>query len=228
MAKNQHEGHSGFEIGEVSAKGRPDYAEQPDVVLLMAGTNDIMHELDVGNAPERLGLLIGEIVTACPDAAVLVGTLPPMNHPIENPKLSDKETIAFNTALEGVMEKFTTGGNQVALVDMDRVTTRHINTNDGVHPTDEGYALIAAAWHDGLVTAARKGWIRKPFLVPSDEHSNETNQEDDKQPNDSQGGKINDSMVWSLEQLLVGALVLFTLGWLARRAIDISCRRNKR
>ncbi|KAL8702184.1 MAG: hypothetical protein Q9201_004539 [Fulgogasparrea decipioides] len=224
MANNQHEGHSGFEIVAVSAMGRPDYAERPNVVLLMAGTNDILRELDVGNAPERLGVLIGDIVTACPEAAVLVGTLPPLDHPYVNPKLSDKETIAFNTVLEGIVAKLATGGNQVALVDMGRVTTRHIHATDGIHPTDEGYALIAAAWHDGLVTAGRKGWIQPPLPRPSNERSIEG----DKPLIVNHGSTMNDPKIWSLEQLLVGLLILSTLFWLACKAVMMLGRRYKR
>ena len=158
MPNNENEGHSGFRIEPIGLEGKPSYSERPNVVLLMAGTNDINSNTDLVNAPKRLGTLIEEIVTACPDAAVLVATLTPLLIPEWNSKV-----LVFNSAITGVIGNFATAGKQVALVDMGRVTSSQINTTDSVHPTDGGYALIAAAWYDGIIEAGKKGWIQPPL-----------------------------------------------------------------
>jgi hypothetical protein len=132
MPNNNHEGHGGFGIGPVGETGKPDYAEQPDVVLLMA-------------------------VKACPKAAVLVANLIPLLG-------AERETrrIQFNNALPGAVAARTgAADDRVSLVDMGTVNASFINTTDGVHPTDEGYKLIAAAWYEAIVAASDKGWVPK-------------------------------------------------------------------
>jgi lysophospholipase L1-like esterase len=44
----------------------------PNVILLMAGTNDMNIPTDPTTASDRLGSLIDELVIAVPDAVVLV------------------------------------------------------------------------------------------------------------------------------------------------------------
>ncbi len=77
---NANEGHVGALISQIG-----NYAKVPlswngtlkgDVVLLMAGTNDMFNpNISPVGAPERLGALVDQIVTAWPEAAVLVATL---------------------------------------------------------------------------------------------------------------------------------------------------------
>ena len=228
MSKNRHEGHGGFQIGPVGATGKPDYPDQPNVVLLMAGTNDLIFHNDVENAPKRLGSLIGEINTACPHAAVLVGTLLPLIHPKANSELSSKETDAFNSAMTTVVDKVATEGKQVALIDMGRVNTSHIHTNDGIHPTDEGYSLIAAAWHDGLVAAGKKGWIQEPSPEQPAGHIESESIADGKTLIDNHviqtSVERTPQRTWRLEQLLVSGLILVGLLWVARKAANIFLR----
>ena len=171
MANNNHEGWRGFQIGPIGHMGRPTYPQRPNVVLLMAGTNDILMADDVENAPQRLERLIGEINVTCPDAAILVATIPVLNHPITNPNLTNEEPDAYNAAMKAGIEKSAKDGKHVALVNMSAVTPAQIHGEDGVHPTDEGYALIAAAWHESLIAAGSKGWIQEPWSESSQDGS---------------------------------------------------------
>ncbi|KAL8691435.1 MAG: hypothetical protein Q9218_003337 [Villophora microphyllina] len=213
MTNNQNEGHRGFRIDPIGDAGKPDFPERPNVVLLMAGTNDIIVGADVPNAPERLGTVIGDAVAACPDAAVLVGTLLPLVHPKDNPQLTSNDTEAFNTGLQDVVKEYEHEGRQVAVVNMTRVTDNYINATDGTHPTDEGYALIAAAWHDGLVAASEKGWIQKPLLEPSGSQPNGTSEQNGKPPVGSTGSANSNSKttitIWSLQKTMFSVLILF-------------------
>ncbi len=222
MPNNENEGHGGFQILPVGVKGKPNYPERPNVILLMAGANDIIFESDIENAPQRMGTVIGEIVTACPDAAVLIGTL----LPLLNPQISSK-TIGFNTVMMGIVWDFTQRGKKVALIDMGRVTASYIRRSDGIHPTDEGYALIAAAWHDGIVEAGKKGWIQRPLPRHSQGQlqgqPNETSISDDRPPIENDGSQRKNSIArentWILAQLMIYALILFGLVLIFRRII---------
>ncbi|KAI4098930.1 MAG: hypothetical protein L6R37_006228 [Teloschistes peruensis] len=223
MGNNRHEGHGGFPIGPVGNTAKPDYPERPNVILLMAGTNDIIFKVDVPNAPKRLSTVIGAAVAACPDAAILVGTLLPLIHPKENPQLSSTDTEAFNSGLLEAVEKYNKEGKHVAVVDMARVNASHISPTDGIHPTDEGYALIAAAWHDGLIVAGAKGWIQQPFPESSESQQNGASEHNGHSSVGSLGSATSNgstiSKAWTLENLMVGLLILFGVLCLARKAL---------
>ena len=161
MINNHHEGHTGYKIIPIGDLSRPSFASQPHVVLLMAGTNDVGGDDDTANAPMRLGNLAREITESCPNASVLVGTLIPMLNPVWNSRI-----IIFNEQIPLVIENLAKEGKKVDLVPMNSVTEDHVRSDDGIHPTDEGYELIAAAWYDGIMKAAKKGWIEKPLGLP--------------------------------------------------------------
>ncbi|KAG5297752.1 BKRF1 encodes EBNA-1 protein [Histoplasma ohiense] len=162
MSNNRHEGHKGFPIGAVGNTGKPDYVERPNIVLLLAGTNDVVFKINLKTAPEVLGRVVDDIVSACPDAVVLVATIPPLLD-----RNREARRLAFNAALPAVMEQRTEAGKHVLLVDLATVTTRHINATDGIHPVDEGYRLIADAWYKSIVHADQKGWIKAPVAKPA-------------------------------------------------------------
>ena len=208
MSNNENEGHGGNQILAVGEKGKSIYPERPNIVLLMAGANDVVFKNDVFHAPQRLSAVIADIVFACPDAVILVGTL----LPLLNPQTTDA-VIGFNSMIMGVIWEFANKGKKVDLVDMGRVTTHYINTRDGIHPIDEGYQLIAAAWYDGLVRAAKKGWIQQPVTRPSDYQANETSDQDRKPIDHYVGIKIEKPELESTLRLKKPMLyLLFLLG----------------
>ena len=180
MPNNNHEGWSGFQIKSIGDKGRRTYPQRPNVVLLMAGTNDVTTDKGVEDAPQRLKRLIEEINVACPDAVILVATLPVLNHPIAKPDLTNEKPDAYNAAMKAGVERLANDGKHVALVNMSGVTPAQINRADGTHPTDEGYAVIAAAWYEGLVAAGNKGWIQEPWSESSLDSSTALSQQNDK------------------------------------------------
>ena len=223
---NENEGHGGFPISSIGQIAKPIYAKKPDIVLLMAGTVDLVSKLDADNAPKRLATVIDDIVTACPDTVVLVATL----LPLLDPQISSK-TIGFNSALMGIVWKFTSKGKKVDLVDMGRVTPNHISPNDGIHPSDEGYNLIARAWYDGIVNVGRKGWIRQssPHSFPglaNEVVDQDTHLSAGKEDGNSVEG-ASAQMLSRLAQLMVQLLVLLGLFFGARKAIIVLIRRYK-
>ncbi|KAL8721788.1 MAG: hypothetical protein Q9225_001588 [Loekoesia sp. 1 TL-2023] len=157
MANNENEGHPGFPIDPVGNTGKPDYALRPNIVLLMAGTNDVVFDIDLDTAPLTMGTVIDDIVSSCPDAALLVAQIPTLLDP-----LREKRRIALNTAIKDVVEGRFKAGKQVALASMENFTVQHLNVTDGIHPNDEGYRQIASAWYDAIVAAGGKGWIKAP------------------------------------------------------------------
>lgn len=172
MDNNRHEGHPGVDIGPIGEMGKADYAERPNIVLLMAGTNNINFNVDPDNAPDMLGRVIDDVVHACPDAVVLVATLIPLLD-----ARNEELRIRFNDALPAVIATRADENKHVARVDMGRITSHHINTIDRVHPTDEGYRLMALVWYEAITAAGKKGWIKEPFSVSGEGEPENANAE---------------------------------------------------
>lgn len=129
----------------------------------MAGTNDVMANNGLEEAPGRLGILIDRCLEACPDATVLVAQLTDV---VDRP--AHARTVKFNQAVPGVVKKRVEKGKKVAVVNMfDYVTTDGLM--DGLHPSDIGYNGMAKGWYDGIVEAEGKGWITKPVKIKQDE-----------------------------------------------------------
>jgi len=88
----KHEGHGGYTIdsgsgisGSITDQALANF--HPNIVLLMIGTNDINGNVDVANAPKRLGKQIDDITTREPNAFVVVATIIPIANDGTNPKV---------------------------------------------------------------------------------------------------------------------------------------------
>jgi lysophospholipase L1-like esterase len=154
---NANEGHVGATITSIAS-----FAEVPlswngtksgNVVLLMAGTNDMFNSTMAAAAPAQLGSLIDEIVAAWPQAAVLVASLTPF---VNN--VSEANVLIFNPTIPGIVSERAAAGKRVLFVSMANVTVGELY--DGLHPDDAGYAVMAQAWYAGLLVAREKGWVQ--------------------------------------------------------------------
>ena len=166
MENNANEGHMGFQISAVGLMGQRSYPELPNIILLLAGTNDMIFNTDLEGAPYIMNNVIYDIVNACPDTAVLVASIPPLL----NPTL-EKRRIAYNARLPEVVANYANAGKQVALVDMSMVMPSHVSVLDQIHPTDDGYVTMADAWYEAILIADAKGWIKAPVQLPFEQDS---------------------------------------------------------
>lgn len=142
-----HEGYRGRTIKRIADSVRHQLVrETPDVILLLAGTNDINRNLDLAKAPKRLATFVNQIFKTLPNAAVLVGTLPP------NCRSSDdlQQIREFNSALRSLLNRPIRQGNAVRLVDLYSCLTTN-DLTDQVHPKARGYRKIARSWYESLV-----------------------------------------------------------------------------
>jgi lysophospholipase L1-like esterase len=161
MTDNYNEGHPGALIDEIATYANLSLWEMPNIVLVMAGTNDMNTDLNVSTAPERLGSLIDEIVDVCSDTAVLVAQLIP-----SITSSTDARIKTFNAALPGIVASRTNAGKKVMEVNMDDYFGEK-DLQDDLHPSDEGYLKMAAAWYDGIQEADEKGLI-SPLMNSTD------------------------------------------------------------
>ena len=137
-----HEGHSGWTIGQIDGiVPDPALAPTPHIVLLHLGTND-MYRTPAG-APERLGELIDQVVDELPDALLVVSTIIPF--PGAAGAVDD-----FNDAIPAVVEVRAAAGKHVILVDQfTGFPTSELG--DGVHPNQAGYERMAGVWYTAIV-----------------------------------------------------------------------------
>lgn len=140
-----HEGHGGFRIDQLLPLVLR--IEAPNIVLVMAGTNDLGQQYDLDRAPERLGLLLDRLIETAPEALIVVAQLPPL-------KTQRREVAAYNAALPALVEARSQAGNHIQLVDMF-TDFPEAELGDDVHPNAAGYEHMAAIWFDAIRNSLR-------------------------------------------------------------------------
>lgn len=153
IADRDHEGHPGFNIGDISRElnGWMSSA-RPDVVLLMVGTNDIAwwsargaNEIATAHAA-----LMDRILESRPNVWLVVGSVPPITSQTIQVVNMDRAQLArdFNAAVRRNVESRQQQGRQVRFVDVHGALTLS-DLYDGVHPSEAAHAKVA----DRFVTA---------------------------------------------------------------------------
>ena len=161
----KHEGYSGFTIDTNATVGRTGISSKidvafstgkPDIVLLMIGTNDVNKDIDLPNAPTRLGKLLDRITTLVPNALLVVAKITPTKIDATNVKVQ-----AYNDAIPGLVQTRVAAGKHIAMVDMYAAFTADANYKmallfDDLHPNSPaGYALMGQTWYAGIKSYLR-------------------------------------------------------------------------
>ena len=153
----RHEGHGGYTIsgggnggiaGTITDTAISTY--HPNIVLLTIGTNDLNDNIDVANAPSRLGKLIDEIITDAPAALVVVSTIIPISVPN-----ADQRTQTYNAAIPGLVNARASAGKHVVLVDNYAAFAKDPNYQttlkaDGLHPNTAGYVILGQSFYGAI------------------------------------------------------------------------------
>lgn len=157
MSDNSNEGHPGAVISEIAEYAKLSLPELPNLVLLMAGTNDMNDLLNVTTAPDRLSGLLDEITSAVPNVTIIVAQLTPA----ANTTVEDA-IVTFNSQIPDIVSSKVAAGQKITTVNMmDYVTVNDLV--DGLHPTDHGYQQMAKAWFAGIRRVQRNGWLDPPI-----------------------------------------------------------------
>jgi lysophospholipase L1-like esterase len=168
--QTHHEGHGGYVIagypipaGGGNRKGITENigtwlgptGADPDVILLMIGTNDVYfnpHDHLAATAPDRLSDLISRISSKTtglkPNAALIVAQVTP-------DALSDASlTRAYNAGVASVVANHRALGENVSMVNMYSALDPKTDFVDGEHPNAGGCNKMAAVWFDGIRAVA--------------------------------------------------------------------------
>jgi lysophospholipase L1-like esterase len=153
MFPRNNEGHSGWTIDNdathsgISSLVPTAIGFNPNVVLLMIGTNDLNQNVNVAQAPTRLGNLLDSMFTRRSDMLVVLAQIVPGRQDSLNSRI-----MTYNAAMPGLVATRVSAGRHIVLVDMYTAFTRDSNYKtallaDDLHPTPAGYARMADTWY---------------------------------------------------------------------------------
>ena len=158
---NQNEGWGGFTIPQIRddvIPTLPQYSVFGDVILLMAGTNDLWWansgtpQQKADQALADMASLLETIYARAGDVMVYVSTIPPLvdwntgNH--------FPQVQLYNDALPALVASFSSS-HDIRFVNAGRILDVNTDLYDGVHPNDQGYRKMGLAWAGALSRSRR-------------------------------------------------------------------------
>lgn len=149
-----HEGHGGWTIegnngiAKLVGTSIPNY--KPHIITLMIGTNDINGNINVADAPNRLGRLLDSIFMQDPNILVVLAQIVPTRTDGTNNAVK-----AYNAAMPDLVATRVSKGQHIVLVDMYTAFTNDPNykqslLGDNLHPNQAGYNRMAEVWFEAL------------------------------------------------------------------------------
>lgn len=147
LADPDHEGHSGWRIDQIDSiiQGVFDKIEDPDVILLLIGTNDYGQGYDTAHATNRLETLVAHMAAYRPYAKIIVANLLVRGEPYNT-----QIQTTFNPFLPGIVQRQRALGREVYFDDL-RSAVPLSDLPDQLHPGATGYAKMATNWF-GVIT----------------------------------------------------------------------------
>ncbi len=157
-SQQHHEGHSGWTIagGKNAATGAESsgldqhlaewigpQGANPDIVLILVGSNDVGLAIDLPHAGARLDGLISHIQALDPGVFVYVSSIPV----ITNNQAAAKD---YNRQVSEIAHARESRGEAVHFVDSAAVFSPS-DTGDQAHPNNSGYDKIAHLWRDAIL-----------------------------------------------------------------------------
>jgi lysophospholipase L1-like esterase len=156
-----HEGRDGWKANEL-LNGRPSVPaegkladwlskDQPDVILLHIGTNDITGGDQSANEVNA----ILDVIDAYEDASdknvtVILALI--INRSIDSPSTKRSQTTQFNSDVNIMATGRVANGDDIIIVDMESALDYNVGVDmaDEVHPNDNGYIKMANVWYIAL------------------------------------------------------------------------------
>lgn len=156
-----HNGTNGIRTDQVLANLSTWMTVQPDTVLMLLGTNDILQGVPVATAANNLNTLIDRITAGFPQRRLYVSTILPISGKDWNGQSAatlNTNANAYNTQLRSLVQQARNSGRNVTLVDLNAQLV-YTNANpannvfqpgDGVHPGQAGYDQIGSLWFNAI------------------------------------------------------------------------------
>lgn len=152
LGDQDHEGHPGWTSQQIAINinGWLDTYE-PDVVLLMIGTNDA-RRASASTIGTRLSDLIDQITTRIPNSQLLVAAIPPIDGAFESDARAQR-AAEFNLSIPSIVSSKVAQGKKVTFVDTRSKLTLN-DLADGLHPNAGGYNKISDYWYNAILNTS--------------------------------------------------------------------------
>ncbi|MBE9193133.1 hypothetical protein IQ230_22825 [Gloeocapsopsis crepidinum LEGE 06123] len=147
-----HEGHGGWTIDEITNLVNRGIFKtyQPDIVLLMIGTNDALGHSSLREMYNDLSYLIDRIAQQSAKTQILVSSIAPIDASVRS-KTAANLAKDFNALLPDLVDRKVAQGKNVSFVNAGGSLNLSDLTPDGIHPRRQGYDKLGNAWYDALV-----------------------------------------------------------------------------
>ena len=151
-----------------SLKASPDLFLQRKLVLLMAGTRDMLYGEDVANAPARLVKIIDLIFDNDPLAVVIVGQIPMIGLKEDGSTFFNlqRRVASYNAAIAAIVNRMSQEkGRRILKVHTSTTTWEH-EEGSFVTPNGQGYLRMAYDFLERIAIANTLGWFNgRPGFV---------------------------------------------------------------
>lgn len=151
-AKFKHNGYGGWtttQINEQITTWIQTY--QPDIVLLMIGTNDLWQSKPIDQTVANINDIVDKIFASHAQTHIMVAKILPMGIP--QGRLVD----ALNEKIENILKPRIAAGEAITIVDMHSDFSTIDDMTDGVHLNDIGNKKMGERWYQ---------YIKKPSSNP--------------------------------------------------------------
>ncbi|PLB54069.1 SGNH hydrolase [Aspergillus steynii IBT 23096] len=154
MHDNNNEGHYGYEINHVAKEAEKTIPQQPNLILINAGTNDGILKYQTASAGKRMDKLITRLFDAIPGTTIILSTLLPNTR-------QSKRIEQINTQFRKIVATRRANDERIVLAEMSDFI-RKDELVDGTHPTDYGYKKMASVWWAAIQEAEADELLQQP------------------------------------------------------------------
>jgi len=161
MPRPWHEGHGGYQIESLDGGMQLEGAVvdsalrtyQPDVILLLAGTNNLNFpdDLDPVKTSSMYDRLLAQIFSLSPRVGVVASPVP------WKTAVASIYVAQFNDHVHAVVDRYADAGYRITWVAgmTDAVDGGAANLPDGIHPSEPAYDRMAEQWFEALESVSR-------------------------------------------------------------------------
>ncbi|KAJ6128170.1 hypothetical protein N7471_009387 [Penicillium samsonianum] len=154
MHDNDHDGHIGWRIDQIASHAKQIIPQQPNLILLNAGTNDALQDYKIKTAGKRMDSLLTYLFDNIPNTTIILSTL---TYNGKKPQLAtDISTQYLELAAKRRARK-----ERLVVADMSTFI-KWKQLVDKIHPTDAGYEEMASVWWAAIQQAEKEGFLSAP------------------------------------------------------------------
>lgn len=168
-----NEGHGGFTIGGivdgVGSSGKLSSwlkGYNPDIALVLIGTNDVLWNVPMEKRFSNLGRLVDTLRARNPEMVIFIGKLPPTGDAQRN---KHQGLLEFNSRLPGWAAGESTSRSPIRVVDLfSGYDGRDDNQADRyIHPDESGEKKIANRFFSAIASYLDKGDVPDETKTPT-------------------------------------------------------------